>query len=166
MYVEGLNMIKRHQRPVAGRPNLQVGVIEKEGPIHVSNVAIVDPKDHKPTRVGSKTNEQGKRVRVTLVLRSGARLMARLKDRYNDEIRAALVEKFGYTSPMQAPKLIKVTLNMGVGEAKQDSKMLEAAHRPARRHRRREAEHPPCPQVRRELQAARGHAGRPDGHAA
>jgi large subunit ribosomal protein L5 len=53
--------------------------------------------------------------------------MARLKDRYNDEIRAALVEKFGYTTPMQAPKLVKVTLNMGVGEAKQDSKMLEAA---------------------------------------
>jgi large subunit ribosomal protein L24 len=72
VYVEGLNMIKRHQRPVAGRPNLQVGVIEKEGPIHVSNVAIVDPKDHKPTRVGYKTNEQGKRVRVTR--RSGAEL--------------------------------------------------------------------------------------------
>ena len=53
--------------------------------------------------------------------------MARLKDRYNEEIRAALVEKFGYSTPMQAPKLIKVTLNMGVGEAKQDSKMLEAA---------------------------------------
>jgi large subunit ribosomal protein L5 len=53
--------------------------------------------------------------------------MARLKDRYNDEIRSALVEKFGYSSPMQAPKLVKVTLNMGVGEAKQDSKMLEAA---------------------------------------
>ena len=52
VYVEGLNMVKRHQRPVAGRPNLQVGVIEKEGPIHVSNVAIVDPKDHKPTLVG------------------------------------------------------------------------------------------------------------------
>jgi large subunit ribosomal protein L5 len=53
--------------------------------------------------------------------------MARLKDRYNDEIRAALVRKFGYSSVMQAPKLQKVTLNMGVGEAKQDSKMLEAA---------------------------------------
>ena len=53
--------------------------------------------------------------------------MARLKDRYNDEIRAALVEKFGYTTPMQAPKLVKVTLNMGVGEAKQDSKMLDVA---------------------------------------
>jgi large subunit ribosomal protein L5 len=53
--------------------------------------------------------------------------MARLKDQYNEQIRAALVSKFGYSTPMQAPKLQKVTLNMGVGEAKQDSKMLEAA---------------------------------------
>jgi large subunit ribosomal protein L5 len=53
--------------------------------------------------------------------------MARLKDRYNDEIRAQLVETFSYSTPMQAPKLVKVTLNMGVGEAKQDSKMLELA---------------------------------------
>jgi large subunit ribosomal protein L5 len=53
--------------------------------------------------------------------------MARLKDRYNKEILPALVDKFGYSTPMQAPRLVKVTLNMGVGEAKQDSKMLEAA---------------------------------------
>src|SRR5215204_1584425 len=53
--------------------------------------------------------------------------MARIKDRYNDEIRTALVRKFGYSSAMQAPRLSKITLNMGVGEAKQDSKMLEAA---------------------------------------
>jgi large subunit ribosomal protein L5 len=53
--------------------------------------------------------------------------MARLKDSYNEEIRQALVRKFGYSSVMQAPKLQKVTLNMGVGDAKQDSKMLEAA---------------------------------------
>jgi large subunit ribosomal protein L5 len=53
--------------------------------------------------------------------------MARLKDSYNEQIRDALVHKFGYSTPMQAPKLEKVTLNMGVGEAKQDSKMLEAA---------------------------------------
>jgi large subunit ribosomal protein L5 len=53
--------------------------------------------------------------------------MARLKDRYNDEIRDLLVAKFGYSTPMQAPKLVKVTLNMGVGEAKQDSKMFDAA---------------------------------------
>jgi large subunit ribosomal protein L5 len=53
--------------------------------------------------------------------------MARLKDRYNEEIRDALVAKFGYSTPMQAPRLLKVTLNMGVGEAKQDSKMLDLA---------------------------------------
>src|SRR5438270_1198474 len=52
---------------------------------------------------------------------------ARLKTRYNEEIRPALVERFGDSTPMQAPKIVKVTVNMGVGEAKQDSKMLEAA---------------------------------------
>jgi large subunit ribosomal protein L5 len=53
--------------------------------------------------------------------------MARVKDRYLKEIRPALIERFGYSSSMQAPQLLKITLNMGVGEAKQDSKMLEAA---------------------------------------
>ena len=52
---------------------------------------------------------------------------ARLKTTYNEEIKPRLIEKFGYSSAMQAPKLVKVTLNMGVGEAKQDAKMLEAA---------------------------------------
>ena len=65
VYVEGLNMIKRHQRPLPGRPNMQVGVIEKEGPIHISNVAIADPKDRKPTRVGVRRGEGGSRMRVT-----------------------------------------------------------------------------------------------------
>jgi large subunit ribosomal protein L5 len=53
--------------------------------------------------------------------------MARLKDRYSEEIKPALIERFGYSSAMQAPRLVKITLNMGVGEAKQDSKMLDAA---------------------------------------
>src|SRR5687768_17817580 len=53
--------------------------------------------------------------------------MARLKDSYNEEIRGRLIEKYGYSSAMQAPKLTKITVNMGVGEAKQDAKMLEAA---------------------------------------
>ena len=52
---------------------------------------------------------------------------ARLKQRYFDEIRPQLMERFGYSTVMQAPRLEKITLNMGVGEAKQDSKMLEAA---------------------------------------
>jgi large subunit ribosomal protein L24 len=56
VYVEGLNMIKRHERPrqVAGAQRAETvgGVIERPGPIHVSNVALLDPKDRRPTRVG------------------------------------------------------------------------------------------------------------------
>jgi large subunit ribosomal protein L5 len=52
---------------------------------------------------------------------------ARLKTRYLEEIRPALMERFGYSSIMQVPRIEKITLNMGVGEAKQDSRMLEAA---------------------------------------
>ena len=52
---------------------------------------------------------------------------ARLKERYESEIKPDLVKRFGYSTPMQAPRITKITLNMGVGEAKQDSKMLDAA---------------------------------------
>src|SRR5271165_6464917 len=52
---------------------------------------------------------------------------ARLKTRYLEEIRPALIGRFGYSSVMQAPKIVKITVNMGVGMAKQDSKVLKAA---------------------------------------
>jgi large subunit ribosomal protein L24 len=66
VYVEGLNIVKRHQRPVpSADPSKSAGgVVEKEGPIHISNVMLVDPKDGKPTRVGI-SREDGIRVRVT-----------------------------------------------------------------------------------------------------
>ena len=64
VFVEGLNIVKRHQRPSALNPNAQAGVIEREGPIHVSNVALVDPKTKKPTRVGATTGSDGKKARV------------------------------------------------------------------------------------------------------
>ncbi len=63
VFVEGLNMVKRHQRPLPGRPNMPVGVIEKEGPIHVSNVAILDPEENKPTRIGVR-RDGDRRMRV------------------------------------------------------------------------------------------------------
>ena len=52
---------------------------------------------------------------------------ARLKERYLNEIRPSLMERFGYQNVMQVPKLEKITLNMGIGDAKQDAKQLEAA---------------------------------------
>jgi large subunit ribosomal protein L24 len=72
VYVEGVNIVKRHQRPLPGRPNMQVGVIEREGPVHVSNVALLDPKERKATRVRVTRDEQGRRMRVAK--RSGEEL--------------------------------------------------------------------------------------------
>jgi large subunit ribosomal protein L24 len=66
VFVEGLNMIKRHERPRSqgDLKNAQVGgIVEKEGPVHVSNVMLLDPKDNKPTRVGVRRDEGGKRIR-------------------------------------------------------------------------------------------------------
>src|ERR671928_2024140 len=62
VFVEGLNIVKRHQRPRPGTTD-PGGVIEKEGPIHISNVMLLDPQDNKPTRV-SVTREDGQRFRV------------------------------------------------------------------------------------------------------
>ena len=56
-----------------------------------------------------------------------AKITPRLKQRYESEIRGQLQERFDYSSPMQAPRLVKITVNMGVGDAKQDSNQLEAA---------------------------------------
>jgi large subunit ribosomal protein L24 len=67
LYVEGLNMVKRHQRPRSVKDTQKGaqagGIIEKEGPIHVSNVMLVDPSDNKPTRVGVRVKDDGSRVR-------------------------------------------------------------------------------------------------------
>ena len=69
VYVEGINMVKRHEKP---RPVQDVqkasqqmgGIVDKEGPIHVSNVMLLDPKDNKPTRVGIR-RDGGKRERYS-----------------------------------------------------------------------------------------------------
>lgn len=73
VYVEGLSIVKRHTKAQATSPMSQQvsGVIEKEGPIHLSNVALIDPKDGKPTRIGIEIVD-GKRVRVAR--RSGTRI--------------------------------------------------------------------------------------------
>jgi large subunit ribosomal protein L24 len=68
VYVEGINTVKRHEK---ARPTQDVqragqqlgGIVEKEGPIHVSNVMLLDPKDDKPTRIGMRRDKGGKRER-------------------------------------------------------------------------------------------------------
>ena len=68
--VRGVNMVVRHQRQTAAQ---QGGIIRKEAAIHISNVALADPKDGKPTRVGFKTIKDG---RVRVARRSGVEIDA------------------------------------------------------------------------------------------
>jgi large subunit ribosomal protein L24 len=77
VYVEGINTVKRHEkaRPTqdAQKATQQLGgIVEKEGPIHVSNVMLLDPKDNKPTRIGVRRDKGGKRERFAK--RSGVSL--------------------------------------------------------------------------------------------
>jgi large subunit ribosomal protein L24 len=67
--VRGVNMVKRHQRQSA---NQEGGIISKEAPVHLSNLAVADPKDGKPTRIGFKIQADGTKVRVAK--RSGAEI--------------------------------------------------------------------------------------------
>jgi large subunit ribosomal protein L24 len=67
--VEGVNMIKRHTRPIPQR-NIKGGIVEREAAIHISNVMVLDPETDRPSRVGVKVLEDGRRVRVSK--RSGA----------------------------------------------------------------------------------------------
>ena len=70
--VRGVNMVKRHQRQSAAAEG---GIISKEAPIHLSNVALTDPKDGKPTRVGFKFVGQGdERKKVRVAKRSGVEI--------------------------------------------------------------------------------------------
>jgi large subunit ribosomal protein L24 len=68
VYVEGLNIVKRHQRPTsvkdAQKGGEVGGIIEKEGPIHISNVMLLDPSNNKPTRVKIQRSADGKRKRI------------------------------------------------------------------------------------------------------
>jgi large subunit ribosomal protein L24 len=70
VFVEGLNIVTRHQRPRPGTTD-PGGVVKKPGPIHISNVMLIDPSDNKPTKVGV-VREDGKRFRVAR--RTGNRL--------------------------------------------------------------------------------------------
>ncbi len=67
--VRGVNLVKRHQRQTAQQEG---GIISKELPVHLSNIAIADPKDGKPTRIGFKIHADGRKVRVAK--RSGAEI--------------------------------------------------------------------------------------------
>ncbi len=130
--VQGLNTVTRHTRQSM---QTQGGLVKKEAPIHLSNLSLIDPSTDKPTRVGFKdarrryqSSHRPPFGRADRPLKGAVEPMAtRLQTRYETEIRKALQEKFNYPNPMEVPKISKIVINMGVGEASQDAKKIEGA---------------------------------------
>ena len=127
--VEGVNMLTKHTKPSAANQN--GGIVHQEGYIDASNVMLM----HKgqATRVGFKMDGDKssfpQRRLAKLLINSGrrTRTLSRLKEQYQNEIVDAMIKKFGYKNIMEVPKLDKVVINMGVGEAKENAKVLESA---------------------------------------
>ena len=189
--VENLNMVKRHSKPQPIKNPSRMGgaqftpgsVIDLAAPIPISNVMLVCPTCNRPTRIGyvdagaqGRGSDQGARLQARRLRPGDRQVMAtatqtaqrpRLKERYDDELRARLKDELGLSSVMQVPRLTKITLNMGVGDGEGRG---EGARRPRiggadddRRPARAGAQ---GPQVDRRLQAPRGHAHRRARHAA
>ena len=129
--VEAKNLVKRHTKP--NRKNQQGGIIEKEASIHMSNLMLVCPKTGKATRIGMQILDTGKRVRISkkskelIRLNSDVKKLPRMREKYQKEVIPALKQKCGCANIMQVPHIEKIVLNMGVGRAVQDSKLIDEA---------------------------------------
>ena len=128
--VSGVNIIKRHTKPSRAEPG---GIIETEAAIHVSNVALLDPEDRQADQgrlqVPRRRPEGALRARLRRNHRPlGERAMpARLQEHYTKTVREALTKEFSYKNAFEVPKLDKIVINMGVGEAVNDRKAVDGA---------------------------------------
>ena len=127
--VRGVNIVTRHRKPSQANP--QGGLEKVEAPLHVSKVAIEDPKtasrraSASGSRMAARCASPSGRERRSMA--SETRAKPRLQSLYEDSIRAQLTERFGYSNPMQVPRIEKIVINMGVGDATQDKKRVDAA---------------------------------------
>ncbi len=132
--VEGVNRIKKHTAQSQNeRGASSGGIVTQEAAIHVSNVMVVD-SDGKPTRVGYRVDEEtGKKVRIAQdqwqghLMTAPEKVQPRLKQRYREEIRESLQKQFEFDNVMQIPGVVKVVVNMGVGDAARDAKLINGA---------------------------------------
>ena len=143
--VEGVNRVKRHTKPSQAGGAGSGGIITSEAPIHISNVMLLADKTADSRRLPPRRRHQEPSRRFHLHRaaqrahreedRKGDLSMAhhhgapRLKARYREEILPALREQFDYANVMQVPGLTKIVVNMGVGEAARDGKLIEGALR-------------------------------------
>jgi large subunit ribosomal protein L5 len=126
--VEGINLVKKHTKPNPLKGTTG-GIVEKAMPIHQSNVAIFNAAPARLTAWASRCWRWQARSRLQVQRRrnQGGMTMARLQQHYREKVAPELMAKFGYKSPMQVPRLTKITLNMGVSEAVADKKVMDNA---------------------------------------
>ncbi|MCL4167791.1 UNVERIFIED_CONTAM: hypothetical protein GTU68_059461, partial [Idotea baltica] len=108
--LEGLNLITKHKKQTS--PQDVGGKISIEASMHISNVMFYVEKIKKPVRLKTQFLDDGKKVR---------------EEHYTKEVVPKLIEKFKYKNIMEVPKLKKIVLNTGLGEAVQNSKVIEFA---------------------------------------
>ena len=123
LIVEGVNVIKRHTRPNPQR-NIKGGIVERESALHASNVQLVCPECGKTTRIGHQVQGDQEGPDLPQVRGSGGQ-MSRLRERYQKEVAPALKKEFGYGNVMAIPRIQKVVINMGLGEATSNAKLAD-----------------------------------------
>ena len=128
--VDGVNVAKRHQR--ATGQTMQGGIIDKDMPLHVSNVAIVcsgcDSRPASATASRATARRSGSAASAGRTSDGdGDRNDAAPEERYNDELRSTLQQELGLGNVMQVPRLEKIVLNCGVGQATQQASLLDGA---------------------------------------
>lgn len=127
--VEGCNMVTKHVKPRRAGEN--GGIVKAEGALYASKVMLglapsaanLQDLPIKPCRRNERASLQKMRRDI---LSEGGENMARLEKFYTDEVAPALMKKFGYKSVMQIPKLEKIVVNVGCGEARDNQKIVEA----------------------------------------
>ena len=123
-----MNIIKRHTRPNPQK-NIKGGIVEREAPIHASNVMLLDPEEQQadPDRAQDAARRAAGADRPQ-ERRGGGQMKAAddpVARAYQTDVVPALQKEFGYTNVMAVPKITKVVVNMGLGEATQNAKVVD-----------------------------------------
>ena len=133
--VEHVMMVKRHTRPNPAK-QIKGGIAERESPIAASNVLLVCPGCNKAVRVAHHVDQlPGEKPGARGSAASAARrstgsedgMAARLREHYQKSVVPALTKEFGYKNVMAVPKIEKISINIGLGEATQNAKLMDGA---------------------------------------
>ena len=124
LVVEGVNIIKRHTKANPQR-NIKGGLVEREAPLHASNVQLRVPRVRQADAARQENPRRRPQGAHLPEVRGSGRQMSRLKERYEKEVAPALKKEFGYANVMAIPKIEKIVVNMGLGEATQNAKIVD-----------------------------------------